>query len=138
MLTTIFVIVVISVIVFGSTTNKVLEVMNIQADVDDEERDNDSEHSVVTTKQEHWFISFDNRFLKPFFTCQKEQQYVTPHDHWHNENDHVENLRLVIMNKSVDNENTEGDENNQNKNSTDTADTCTNVEVNEINETKES
>lgn len=146
MLTTILVVVVISVIVFGSTTNKMVEILNIQTNVDDEVHDDDSVNSVVTTKQQkHWFVSFDGRYLKPFFTRQKEQQYVTPHDNWHNENDHndhVEGFGLVIMNKSVNNinENTEGEEDNQNKNSTDTctkednqnknnSDTCTNVEI---------
>ncbi|CAB5349280.1 unnamed protein product [Rhizophagus irregularis] len=146
MLTTILVVVVISVIVFGSTTNKMVEILNIQTNVDDEVHDDDSVNTVVTTKQQkHWFISFDGRYLKPFFTRQKEQQYVTPHDNWHNENDHndhVEGFGLVIMNKSVNNinENTEGEEDNQNKNRTDTctkednqnknnSDTCTNVEI---------
>lgn len=145
MLTTILVVVVFSVIIFGATTNKMLEILNIQTDVDYEEHDNDSINSVVTTKQKHWFISFDDRYLKPFFTRQKEQQYVTPHDHWHNENDHndhVEGFGLVIMNKSVNNinENTGGEEDNQNKISTDTctkednqnknsSNTCTNVEI---------
>lgn len=139
MLTTILVVVVISVIVFGSTTNKMLEILNIQTYVDDDDSVN------ITTKQKHWFISFDGRYLKPFFTRQKEQQYVTPHDHWHNENDHndhVEGFGLVIMNKSVNNinENTEDEDDNQNKNSTDTctkednqnknsSDACTNVEI---------
>ncbi|GBC04521.1 hypothetical protein RclHR1_05710004 [Rhizophagus clarus] len=132
MLTTILVVVVISVIVFGATTNKMLEILNIHTDVDYEEHDNDSIDTVVTTTQKHWFISIDNRFLKPFFTRQKEQQYITPHDHWNNENNHTENFGLVIMNKSVNNinENTEGEEDNQNKNSNETR---TNVEINNSN-----
>ncbi|GES76070.1 sodium/hydrogen exchanger [Rhizophagus clarus] len=99
---------------------------------DYEEHDNDSIDTVVTTTQKHWFISIDNRFLKPFFTRQKEQQYITPHDHWNNENNHTENFGLVIMNKSVNNinENTEGEEDNQNKNSNETR---TNVEINNSN-----
>ncbi|PKC70256.1 sodium/hydrogen exchanger [Rhizophagus irregularis] len=55
MLTTILVVVVISVIVFGSTTNKMVEILNIQTNVDDEVHDDDSVNTVVTTKQQkHW------------------------------------------------------------------------------------
>ncbi|RIA93785.1 Sodium/hydrogen exchanger family-domain-containing protein [Glomus cerebriforme] len=128
MLTTILVVVVISVIVFGSTTNKMLEILEIKTDIDDGENDNESDirarlNNITTNEpnQKHWFISFDNRFLKPFFTLQKEQQYVPTH---HNEDDHVENFGLVIMNKSVNN-------NNINENiddpKSDSNDTCANV-----------
>ncbi|CAG8461218.1 9988_t:CDS:2 [Acaulospora colombiana] len=107
MRTTILVVVVLSVIVFGGTTSKMIEICKIKMGV--EEQNNDSEDEdydvygeyqinsqgsiesnetgssmeqhnflsvgippvIPTASQTHWFISFDDRFLKPLFTRQR-------------------------------------------------------------------
>jgi NhaP-type Na+/H+ or K+/H+ antiporter len=95
MMTTILVVVVISVVAFGASTVKMLELLDIPTDVNEEENVSDDEPN-----QKHWFISFDDRFLKPLFTRQKGQ-YALPHDHWHHENEHIENFKLIKMNKQT-------------------------------------
>ncbi|CAG8432942.1 9860_t:CDS:10 [Diversispora eburnea] len=117
MRTTILVVVVLSVIVFGGTTSRMLEILKIETGVEDQENDsgdegarhneyegsneyghsrsnsegsiesngtgssNNAEHHNLlsratppivssSSRQTHWFISFDDRFLKPLFTRQ--------------------------------------------------------------------
>ncbi|RHZ46791.1 hypothetical protein Glove_606g123 [Diversispora epigaea] len=118
MRTTILVVVVLSVIVFGGTTSRMLEILKIQTGVEDHDNDdsddegvrqnehegsngyghsrsnsegsiesnetgssNNTEHHNLlsraippvissSSRQTHWFISFDDRFLKPLFTRQ--------------------------------------------------------------------
>ncbi|CAH1764588.1 14514_t:CDS:10 [Entrophospora sp. SA101] len=94
MKTTILVLVVLSVIVFGGTTSRMLEILNIQMG-------SNSQGSVVSadsgnfigdgapltsgrlsTKESdrtHWFISFDDSFLKPIFT---RTNGILPQERW--------------------------------------------------------
>jgi len=143
MKTTILVVVVLSVIVFGGTTSRVLEIMKIQTGVedgngsDDEEgyneghyggerfRDEDdtfgrdnNEHNQTTsqgpfsedtrhsgglqqTNQKHWFMSFDDKFLKPFLT-RNEGSGQSNHGWDHEERRHERNEDLLgLMGGSV-------------------------------------
>lgn len=118
MRTTILVVVVLSVIVFGGTTSRMLEILRIETGVEDDNDSSDDEvqsdcgygHSSINSegsiesngsgnspsstehhdllsraarptlppsvRQTHWFISFDDRFLKPLFTRQSNQRHV--------------------------------------------------------------
>ncbi|CAG8477895.1 9165_t:CDS:10 [Funneliformis mosseae] len=98
MRTTILVVVVLSVIVFGGTTSRVLEIMKIQTDHNNGHSRTNSQGSNsgdtnnrysdelqqtnFTPMQKHWFISFDDRFLKPFFTRNIDFRYRSPHNRW--------------------------------------------------------
>ncbi|CAI2161989.1 13661_t:CDS:2 [Funneliformis geosporum] len=103
MRTTILVVVVLSVIVFGGTTK-----YNNYVRYRDEDRDHNNGHSRTNSQgsvvsnsgdtnnrfsnelqqtnlspmQKHWFISFDDRFLKPFFTRNIDFRHGPPHDRW--------------------------------------------------------
>ncbi|CAG8585457.1 2048_t:CDS:2 [Funneliformis caledonium] len=116
MLTTILVVVVLSVIIFGGSTSMMLEVLKIQTEMIVCDSINSAQLNNITsneTERKHWFISFDDRFLKPLFTRQKNQKYVSPHDQ-----NNVESFGLVSINKK-DNENIEV-KNNHIRNSSDT------------------
>ncbi|CAG8443467.1 8319_t:CDS:2 [Ambispora gerdemannii] len=148
MRTTILVVVVLSVIVFGGTTSRMLEIMRIRTGVEDEDSgDSDYEESLGGNKydafedvdhrhlrsravngnttfyfnhspedslgsadsimsvennglltqsssaaarakadQAHWFISFDNRFLKPLFSRHKTDNSSPAKEQWRHEN----------------------------------------------------
>ncbi|CAG8450743.1 6121_t:CDS:2 [Cetraspora pellucida] len=127
---TILVVVVLSVIVFGGTTSRMLEVLKIETGVDEGEIDSDDEgyneynnyNHVLTNSQgsvvssgtggstepnipsrniptninnvsthAHWFISFDDKYLKPLFTRQHNQD-IKPEDRWQKENNNNDEI----------------------------------------------
>ncbi|CAG8747355.1 4277_t:CDS:1, partial [Dentiscutata heterogama] len=132
MSTTILVVVVLSVIVFGGTTSRMLEILKIEMGVDEGEIDSDDENyseyndynHVLTNSQgsivssdtgnsgdhrnisaninnsnAHWFISFDDKYLKPLFTRERDQD-TKPEDRWHHErsnNDEIVGLRIEVQ-----------------------------------------
>ncbi|CAG8739947.1 24236_t:CDS:2 [Dentiscutata erythropus] len=122
MSTTILVVVVLSVIVFGGTTSRMLEILKIETGVDEGEIDSDDEgyseyndyNHVLTNSQgsiassdteninnsnAHWFISFDDKYLKPLFTRERDQD-TKPEDRWHHErrnNDEIVGLRIEVQ-----------------------------------------
>lgn len=127
MSTTILVVVVLSVIVFGGTTSRMLEILKVETGVDEGEIDSDdeayneyndynhvltnSQGSIVSSdnnnsgdhrniseninnlssSQAHWFISFDDKYLKPLFTRQCNQD-TKPEERWHHERNHNDEI----------------------------------------------
>ncbi|CAG8765822.1 19966_t:CDS:2 [Gigaspora rosea] len=127
MSTTILVVVVLSVIVFGGTTSRMLEILKVETGVDEGEIDSDdeayneyndynhvltnSQGSIVSSdnnnsgdhrniseninnlssSQAHWFISFDDKYLKPLFTRQRNQD-TKPEDRWQHERNHNDEI----------------------------------------------
>ncbi|CAG8600081.1 11287_t:CDS:1, partial [Racocetra fulgida] len=142
MKTTILVVVVLSVIVFGGTTSRMLEILKIETGIDEGEIDSDEEcyseyddyNHVLTNSQgsivssdtggsgehnipsrnispnindtsthAHWFISFDDKYLKPIFIRQRDQ-ITKPEDRWQNEsnsNDEITGLSSDHKNTRV-------------------------------------
>ncbi|CAG8568086.1 1895_t:CDS:2 [Acaulospora morrowiae] len=91
---TILVVVVFSVIIFGGTTSKMIEILRIKmgGSIDSNEtRSSIEQHNLLsippvlpTASQTHWFISFDDRFLKPLFTKPRGSQHRID-DQWRSE-----------------------------------------------------
>ncbi|CAG8469272.1 7828_t:CDS:2 [Cetraspora pellucida] len=136
---TILVVVVLSVIVFGGTTSRMLEVLKIETGVDEGEIDSDDEgyseynnyNHVLTNSQgsvvssgtggstehnipsrimptinninnvsthAHWFISFDDKYLKPLFTRQHD---IKPEDRWQKENSNNDEIVGLSLDHTI-------------------------------------
>ena len=85
--TTTLMIVVITVVFFGTPTPVLLTKLKIPVGVEDHDDDVNFKHAEENIKVEnqvqeekyHWFMTFDRKFLKPFFRSKKEYVKISAH-----------------------------------------------------------
>jgi len=86
LVTTTLMIVVITVVVFGTPTAVLLTKLKIPVGVEEDEHT--SPNTIHPEDKVHWFISFDRKRLKPFFTMQKP--YVALNEREEGADEHLE------------------------------------------------